>query len=259
MALMHELNPAEATGSLSDESKGLPFGELIRDYEPASDTKWRFGKPNYARVNKAYFKNRVKTHKEGSLEAIVSKIVKNWEVESHHISDVKQWKTMDTGKFTAQLNGGPTVNAQLMCDIGPYNMLIGETPEYSSGLQTFESANTIFSNVFPDGFAWECLEVLSGPPTVTFKWRHFGEYTGEYTDRNGVKHKGNGETINVIGMCIAKVNDSLLIESLDVYYNPEDMLVPLVTKTTGKEEPPASVAPPKAAPPAKPADNCVLM
>lgn len=229
MALMHELNPAETTGSLSDESKGLPWGELIRDYEPAPDVVWRFGKPNYARVNKTYFKNRVKTHKEGTLEAIVNRIVKNWEVESHHIANVKQWRTMDTRVFTAQLNNGPKVNAQLMADVGPYNMLIGETKDYSAALQTFDSSNSIFSSTFPDGFAWECLEVLSGPPSVTFKWRHFGEFAGQFTDMHGTVHKGNGQMLNLIGMCIAKVNDKLVIESLDVYYNPDDMIKPLLT------------------------------
>jgi len=35
--------------------------------------------------------------------------------------------------------------------------------------------------------------------------------------------------VNVYGLCIAKVTDKLIIESLDVYYNPNDLLKPLVT------------------------------
>merc|ERR1712032_1256370 len=31
-------------------------------------------------------------------------------------------------------------------------------------------------------------------------------------------------------MCIAKVNDQLVIESLDIYYNPDDLLKPLTTQ-----------------------------
>merc|ERR1711972_521665 len=207
---------------------GGTFGEVIRDNEPSPDTKWRFGKPNYARVNKAYFQNRSKVHAADSLEAVVSKVVKNWEVESHHISDVKQWKTMDTQKFTAQVNNGPCANAQLMADIGPYNLLLGDTTGYTSTGTTFETANTIFSNAFPDGFAWECLEVLAGPPKVFFKWRHFGAYTGKYVDNQGIEHIGNGKIIDLYGMCIAVVNDKLEIESLDVYYNPADMIKPLM-------------------------------
>jgi hypothetical protein len=227
MALMHEMDPSDTARSLSDESKGLPWGENIRDYEPSPETAWRFGRPSYARVNEVYFKKRSKRHEEGSLEAAVSKVVKNWEVESHHISNVKQWKTMDTTKFTASLNGGGAVSAEQMCEIGPYNLFLGETPQYSPGLQTFDTANVLFSNTFQEGFAWEVLEVLSGPPLVTFKWRHFGEFTGEFVDKQGKKHKGSGEMIDFTGMCIARVNEQMVMESLEVFYNPADLLEPL--------------------------------
>jgi len=234
MALHHELNVKDQ-GPLSDESKGLSRGELIRDYDPG--VQWRFGKPNYARVNKLYFEHRSKKHPEGSLEAIVNKIVKNWEVESHHIANPHQWKTMDITKFTAALNGGCPMSAQLMADIGPYNLLIGETRDYSASGHSFESANTLFSNTFTEGYAWECLEVLSGPPTVTFKWRHFGKFSGSFTDKRGAIHKGDGAILDLHGMCIAKVSADLKIESLDIYYNPEDLITPLMKgKVIGYDE-----------------------
>jgi len=236
MALAHELNPADNTGALSDESKGITFGENIRDFDPLPETKWRFGKPNYGRVNKAYFKNRSKKHEEGSLESIVQKVVKNWEVESHHIADVKQWQTMDTPNFEISVNGGPTVDAQVMANEGPYNLLMGEMPSYSAAQNTFESSNQIWSKTFPDGFAFEVLEVLSGPPTVTFKWRHFGEFTGEFVDKQGVAHKGNGSIINLIGLCIAKVDGNLTISSLDVYYNPDDLVAPILKNSVASRE-----------------------
>lgn len=229
MALAGELNVNDQ-GPLSEESFGKPYGEIIRDYEVMPDVKWRFGKPNYARVNKFYFQHRQKIHPEGSLEAVVSKVVKNWEVESHHIADPKQWKTMDISVFKAALNGGSPASAQLMADIGPYNLLIGETPQYSAAACTFEESNKNFGSVFPEGYAWEVLEVMSGPPMVSFKWRHFGKFSGVYTDKNGMKYQGNGDMLNLYGMCLAKVNDSLVIESLDIYYNPDDLLKPLTTK-----------------------------
>mmetsp|Transcript_37744 Transcript_37744/g.120300 ORF Transcript_37744/g.120300 Transcript_37744/m.120300 type:complete len:249 (+) Transcript_37744:2176-2922(+) len=228
MALATELI-ATVHEPLSEESSGQPYGEVIRDYEPLADTRWRFGTPNYARVNKLYFQHRSKIHREGSLESIVNKLVKNWEVESHHIANPKQWKTMDITKFQAMLNGGTPANAQLMADIGPYSLLIGETADYSAAAVTFDESNKIFGSTFADGFAWECTEVLSGPPTVMFKWHHFGTFSGMYTDKKGRKFQGDGSMCNVYGMCIAKVSDKLVIESLDVYYNPDDLLKPLVT------------------------------
>jgi len=230
MSRPQEMNVRDQ-GPLSDASKGIAFGELIRDYEAIDGVKWRFGKPNYERVNKLYFQYRSKIHHEGSLEYIVSKIVKNWEVESHHIADPHQWKTMDVSKFSIALNGGCPYNAQRLADVGPYNMLLAEMPDYSANALTYEQSNTIFGETFADGYAWECLEVLSGPPTVTFKWRHFGKFSGTFTDRRGNKHKGNGEVLNLIGLCIAKVNESLVIETLDVYYNPSDIIDPLMKGT----------------------------
>lgn len=215
-------------GPLSDASKGLTYGELIRNYEPVEGVKWRFGKPNYERVNKLYFQHRSKIHHEGSLEHIVSSVVKNWEVESHHIADPQQWKTMDISKFQAMVNGGCPYNAQFMADVGPYNLLLGELPDYSAKALTFEQSNANFGATFADGYAWECLDVLAGPPNVVFRWRHFGKFSGVYTDKQGVKHKGNGEILNLIGLCIAKVNESLIIETLDIYYNPSDIIDPLM-------------------------------
>eukprot|EP00440_Ansanella_granifera_P058880 gb/GFBE01063823.1/.p1 GENE.gb/GFBE01063823.1/~~gb/GFBE01063823.1/.p1 ORF type:complete len:172 (+),score=57.83 gb/GFBE01063823.1/:1-516(+) len=136
---------------------------------------------------------------------------------------------MDITKFKAAVNGGCPCNAQYMADVGPYNLLLGETKDYSGSGHTFATSNQVFSSTFPDGFAFECLEVFSGPPNVLFKWRHFGNYSGTFTDKAGKKYKGNGEMFNLIGMCMAKVNEELKIESLDIYYNPEDMIKPLTT------------------------------
>lgn len=227
MSRPQEMNVKDQ-GPLSDASKGIQFGELIRDYEAVPGVQWRFGKPNYERVNKLYFQHRTKRHAQGSLEDVVNKLVKNWEVESHHIANPHQWKTMDIKSFTAQVNGGCPANSQLLADIGPYNLLIGDTYEYSASKLTYEESNANFGATFADGYAWECLEVLSGPPMVTFKWRHFGKYSGTFTDKNGLKHKGTGEMLNLIGLCVAKVNSSLVIESLDIYYNPSDLLIPLM-------------------------------
>ena len=101
--------------SLEDVSKGNGE-EIIRDYQPLPGVPWRslytfvafiilykisdsvtrYGSaPNYAVVNKAYFEGRTKIHSAGSLEAVVQNLVKNWEVESHHIEDTKFWQTMN--------------------------------------------------------------------------------------------------------------------------------------------------------------------
>lgn len=214
---------------LSDESKGVTHGEVIRDYQPAPGAKWRSGRPDYAAVNKLYFEHRVMNHAEGSLEALIQKLMKNWDVECRHIASTHQWQTMDVSKFKAALNGGCPFNAQLLSDMSHANVLIGETPEYSATASSAEAGMKNFGAAFPEGFAWEVLEVFSGPPNVTFKWRHFGKMTGTFKDKHGKEHKGNGEMLNIIGLCIAKVSEDLKIESVDVYYNPNDLVRPLAT------------------------------
>ena len=118
---MASFAPANSEPPLSDVSKGNGE-EIIRDYQPLPGVPWRFGEsirifsnlflvslptifsgrygapPNYEVVNKAYFAGRTKVHAAGSLEAVVQNLVKNWEVESHHIEDVKYWQTMKVGK-----------------------------------------------------------------------------------------------------------------------------------------------------------------
>lgn len=260
---------APACGPLSDESKGVPFGEVIRDYEPAADAKWRGAVPDYSLVNKVYFEHRAKKHAADSLEALVTKIVKNFEVEIHNIGDIQHWKTVDTSKFRAAVSGGCPFSAQHLSDVGHTNMLLGDTPQYCSSYNTRESSTTIFTEAFSEGLAWEVLEVLAGPPNLTFKWRHFGKFTGVYTDRCGKRHKGSGKLVNLVGICIAKLNDQKVIETVDCYYNPDDLLKHLVTNVPPEEEEvPANCAeadakqPSKSAPAggaAKKPDACILM
>jgi len=229
MALWAEMQAAPKTGLLASDSTGEKFGEIVRDYVPKPGVSWRFGRPNYARVNDTYFMYRKKQHPAGSLESVVSKVVKNWEVDSHHVLKPADWKTMNVQNFTISVNGGPKASAQTMADVGPYVALLGDMPGlFYASQQTFASTNKIFSEVFPEGFAWECLEVYQGPPRVTFKWRHFGKFTGKWVDPSGKEYKGTGEMVNVEGICIADVDDNLMINALEIYYNPLDQILPML-------------------------------
>lgn len=173
------------------------------------------------------------------MEQIVTKVVKNWEVETHHVMKVNDWKTVDVAAFRISVNGGPKYNAQMMADIGPYNALIGNIPgTYDASKQTFESANQFFSEIFADGFALEILEVFSGPPTVNFKWRHFGKFSGKFTDPSGREVKGDGRMVEVYGMCIARLTETLAITELELFYSPLDNMKPIVGEDCGGLSPP---------------------
>eukprot|EP00933_Yihiella_yeosuensis_P047586 TRINITY_DN4343_c4_g1_i1.p1 TRINITY_DN4343_c4_g1~~TRINITY_DN4343_c4_g1_i1.p1 ORF type:complete len:263 (-),score=61.13 TRINITY_DN4343_c4_g1_i1:135-923(-) len=217
----------EEQEALSDGSKGLEKGELIRNYELPEGTKWRFGRPDYIGINELYFSDRIRNHADGSLERFAENLVMNFEVEFNNVAEAEKWQTVDLEKFKAAVNGGRPYTVKECIDMGPYNLLIGETEGYSAEANTVESSKELFRAAFPQGFAWECIEVLSGPPTVVFKWRQFGKYTGSFTDRAGVQYKGNGKRLDLLGVSIMKVNGDLKIETFDVYYNPDDLTEPL--------------------------------
>mmetsp|Transcript_12597 Transcript_12597/g.18923 ORF Transcript_12597/g.18923 Transcript_12597/m.18923 type:complete len:228 (+) Transcript_12597:38-721(+) len=210
---------------LSDESRGQE-GEVIRDYVPMEGVPWRYGSPpNYSVVNKAYFEGRSKIHSAGSLEAVVQNIVKNWEVESHHIADTAYWKTMKVDEFVAVSNNMRCpFSAKQMAEVGPYNMLLGKHDLYNAEQETYDTANDIFKTCFSEGFPWEVLEVHSGPPTVSFTWRHWGKMTGEYRGPDGTIYPPTGETIELYGNCVARVTSELQIVALELFFDRHDFI-----------------------------------
>ena len=76
----------------------------------------------------------------------------------------------------------------------------------------FEASHELFRDAFTKGFPWELMKVLSGPPgPVIFTWRHWAEFTGTFQGR-----QGNGELIQIFGLCRVIVNEKLKIQKLEV-------------------------------------------
>ena len=75
--------------------------------------------------------------------------------------------------------------------------------------------------------------VPKGPPRVAFSWRHWAHWTGPYKGR-----APTGELLEMHGMAVAEVDENLKIKSIDVQYDPNQMLMKLegdkrtTTKTT---------------------------
>nr|WP_237536008.1 ester cyclase [Streptomyces sp. SID3343] len=126
---------------------------------------------------------------------------------------------MVTDRFRTNVNGGPWASARDIVEQGSYNILIGDSIFYSPGEESFESSHHIFHTAFPEGFYWEVLEVLSPPPVVAFKWRHWGSFTGEYKG-----FEPNGKQIEMFGMSVAKVSDDLRLVEVEHYYDPNAFL-----------------------------------
>ena len=94
----------------------------------------------------------------------------------------------------------------------------------------FEESHDLFRNAFKSGFPWEVLKVLSGPPEVTFTWRHWGLFDGEFRGR-----KATGETFEMYGIIKATVDDNLRMVKMEVFYDPDSFLLGLEGKKPAKE------------------------
>lgn len=202
-------------------------------------------------------------HGASSLESLVENLVKNWEIEASHKTNVSEWRTVDPEKYTFAINGGKPQDAEHMLKVcvssclfmllsnvdyfrpklrnfghissifyhetkvltitlsrGTYSAIIASNKYYGPQHTNLEDSHTTFRNMMPN-FAWEVLEVYSGPPTVAFKWRHWGWMKGDYVGKNEdgttVTIKSHNEKLDIQGVTVAKLNDKLQVTQLETW------------------------------------------
>lgn len=126
---------------------------------------------------------KTQSHAAGSLEQLVENLVKNWEVEASFKPRLQDWRTIDPANYTFAINGGPPQSAEHMLKVGTYNAIIAPNEYYSPENSDFASSHKTFKRMMPT-FAWEVIEVYSGPPKVAFKWRHWGVMKQDYVGFN---------------------------------------------------------------------------
>ncbi|WGV26148.1 ester cyclase [Halotia branconii] len=179
-----------------------------------SSVEWRETRPDYSHTNRFLEQERQCNHAEGSLNAIAYNLVRTFEMEATHKINPQQWLSVVTDKFRMSTNGGKQYTAQDVIDVGTYNLFLGETEHYRSTEETFDSSYNLFHTAFPEGFHWELIEVLSPPPNVVFKWRHWGQFKGNFKN-----FAPTGETIEIIGLSVARVTEELKIESVEHFFD----------------------------------------
>jgi len=181
----------------------------------STDVEWRYQTPpDYSRQDESFKQESQFSYPEGSLEALVHNLVRTFEMEASYKTNPEQWLSIVADKFKISTNGGPEYKAQDIVDQGTYNLFMGETEHYSPKTETFESSGELFHSAFPKGFLWEVTEVLSGPPKVTFKWRHWGTFSGAYKG-----YAPTGETVEIWGVSIADVTEDLKILSMEHFFD----------------------------------------
>ncbi len=89
-------------------------------------------------------------------------------------------------------------------------------------LSDFDLSQKAFWSAFPNGFPWELIKVLSGPPEIVFMWRHWSNFDGEFNGK-----KGDGEKVEMFGMTKAEVIEEegmTRLKKVEVYFDPEAFL-----------------------------------
>ncbi|KAK5110878.1 hypothetical protein LTR85_000716 [Meristemomyces frigidus] len=189
--------------------------------------KWRYGKaPDYSKTRKVWEEGKKMNHAAGSLPQLVENLVKNWEVEASFKPRLQDWRTVDHEKYSFAINGGPPQSGEHMLKVGTYNAIIAPNEYYSPENSDFASSHKTFKRMMPT-FAWEVMEVYSGPPQVAFKWRHWGVMENDYVGFNDkgekVVAKAHGGPIEIFGVTVARVDDKVRLQDVDTWFDPLDM------------------------------------
>ncbi|KAL2816647.1 hypothetical protein BDW59DRAFT_136676 [Aspergillus cavernicola] len=220
------------------DTEGLP--DYVLDPNAVlgdTDAAWRYGRPpSYTKTREYYEKTKTTTHPAASLPDLVSNLVKNWEIEASYKTSLSDWRTINQSNYTFSLNGGPAESGENMLSVGTYNALISGNKYYDPAQNDFEASHKSFKRMMPT-FAWEVKEVYSGPPVVVFRWRHWGVMNGDYKgvneDGETVKLKAHGGLIDIEGIVVAKVNEKLQLEKIDVWFDPMDMFRQMAKEGNG--------------------------
>ena len=222
---------AEAKEELEELKTKTGWTEPTRSHMDDPDIKWRFGDaPDYTLANLAFLKGKTKDHKEGSLPLVVENLVKTWEMERSHKTDITQHMSVDQEKFAIQANNGPKFNNEETNKMGNYNALLANSrPDlYDMKKMSWQDSHDLFHSTFAS-FPWEVLEVFTGPPVVAFSWRHWGHFTGEYKG-----NKGKGEFIDITGYAFAAVNDKLQLCDCQIFFDKDTFLEVLEGKKSAE-------------------------
>jgi hypothetical protein len=187
-----------------------------------STATWRYGTPpDYSNTRRVFAETKRMNHEAGSLPDLVENLVKNWEIEASFKPNLEDWRTVNHQKYTFAINGGPPQKAEYMLRVGTYNAIIAPNEYYSPENSDFASSHKTFKRMMPT-FAWEVLEVYSGPPQVAFRWRHWGEmrndYVGFNADGEKVTAKAHRGLIDIQGVTVADLDEDMKILHLETWF-----------------------------------------
>lgn len=198
--------------------------------ESEKNTRWVLGAPpDFSVVDKLFEEGRTKIWPVGSLEERVQNLVKTMEMEIFHKANPEDYKSIDPNRFTFCVNGRKPLTMKEVSKIGGgYNAFLQtslpeEMRSYNPAKETRESSHKIFRTAFPRGFAFEILQVYSGPPTIAYKFRHWAYMEGPFKG-----HAPTGELVEFFGIAIFEVDEEMKIVKVEFFYDRSELLSALM-------------------------------
>ncbi|XP_038903459.1 pathogen-related protein-like isoform X2 [Benincasa hispida] len=160
---------------------------------------------------------------KGSLEETVQNIVKLLHTELALKIRSHDFKSINPQKFIVFVNGREGLSVEEVVRMGALNAILKsslpkEFQFYNAEEETQESAYNDFKTCFPRGFPWEVIEVYSPPPLIAYKFRHWGFFEGPYK-----AYSPTGELVQFYGMATLKVDSSMKVEEVHIYYDPTEL------------------------------------
>ncbi|KAH9092554.1 hypothetical protein Ae201684P_008228 [Aphanomyces euteiches] len=199
------------------------MGQIVPHRGNLEDTniQWRIGRPEYALLDLAFLQGKTHNHAPPSLEWTVQNLIKKWEMEVSHKANINQWTTMNPETFKV-VNMGPSTSVHDLQQSGKYNAMLSHCPRhiYDAMGSSRERSYLSFSSVFPDGFAWEVLEVFTPLPRVSFSWRHWGYCSSKKKSENSEE----GELIELKGFAIIDLDVSMRLNGMEFFFKVEPFL-----------------------------------
>ncbi|KIW09321.1 hypothetical protein, variant 1 [Verruconis gallopava] len=205
---------------------------------------WRFGKkPDYTKTRKVYEETKRCNHAAGSLPDLVENLVKNWEIEASFKTRLEDWRTINQERYSFSMNGKQRSSVDYMLKQGTYNAILPPSEYYSPEHNDFSVSHKTFKRMMPT-FAWEVLEVYSGPPKVAFRWRHWGWMKNDYIafNCNGEKvmAKAHDGIIDIEGVTVADLDGDMKIVHLETWFDPMSMFSQVAPNGVTKASQPES-------------------
>ncbi|KAL6515456.1 hypothetical protein OROHE_018490 [Orobanche hederae] len=214
-------------------------GDNYRSYltpEDLENTQWIDGPPNYDVVNKLFEEGRTNVWADGSLEEYVQNLVKTWEMELVHKANPDDYKTLEPKEFIIGNNGKRYFTLEEVKEIGGSYQVFLQTSLppalrlYNPDEETYESSQSAFKQVFPRGFAFEILQVYSGPPVIAYKFRHWGYFEGSFKE-----YASTGDLVELFGISIVEMNEEKKIVKVEFFYDRGELLAGLIKGKTSEE------------------------